>query len=352
MFKLNKRNKEKHKTRRKKLFGGKPILEVFRLKLERKLELAGSTESSVVIAKRIFKATIFITFLLSIYLIKQFYTSWTQSFANIALRILFLWIFVFMIILILLWIFIFVWYEIKVYRRTKELEEVLSDFLQIAASNIRSGMPIDRALWYSVKPRFGVLAKEIEEVAKQVMSGEELTDALMEFSQKYDSLILKRSIALIVEGIKAGGELGDLLNKVALNIKDGQIMKKEMAANVTTYVIFISFATVLAAPFLFALSYNLVWVIQSIMGNIDITGTGIGGFSIGNGKAVDLGDFRKFAILSLSSTSIMSSIIISTIKRGSAKESYRYIPLFIITTLLIFFVASWFLQGFLKRFLF
>ena len=42
---------------------------------------------------------------------------------------------------------------------------VLADFLGLTSSNISAGMPIDRALWFAVRPKFGILAREIEEVA-------------------------------------------------------------------------------------------------------------------------------------------------------------------------------------------
>ena len=69
-------------------------------------------------------------------------------------------------------------------------------------------MTIDKALWYAVRPKFGVLANEIETVAKETMKGEDLKIALQKFADKYDSILLKRSISLLSEGIDAGGEIG------------------------------------------------------------------------------------------------------------------------------------------------
>jgi len=59
-----------------------------------------------------------------------------------------------------------------------------------------------RALWYAVRPRFGVLAREIEIVAKQTMSGEELDKALIRFFKKilFFNTWKDRSICLL-EGL-------------------------------------------------------------------------------------------------------------------------------------------------------
>jgi pilus assembly protein TadC len=62
---------------------------------------------------------------------------------------------------------VFFYFDYKIYQRTKEIEEVLPEFLQLTSANISAGMTIDRALWFAVRPKFGVLAKEIEEVAKK-----------------------------------------------------------------------------------------------------------------------------------------------------------------------------------------
>lgn len=244
--------------------------------------------------------------------------------------------------LLLFGIFFFV-VDFRIFQRKLEIEEVLADYLQLTATNIKAGLPIDRALWYSVRPRFGILAKEIEEVAKSTLVGEELFTALKRFADKYDSIILKRSVELLIQGMEAGGEIGDLLEKISLNIQESRIMRREMAANVTTYVIFITFATIIAAPFMFGLSFQMLAVIQSIMSKIDL-GSGASGGAMGmplnfSSDSVSLTDFKIFACASLGISSFFSACIISTIQKGNVKEGLRYIPIFIITSIALFFLA-------------
>ncbi len=240
------------------------------------------------------------------------------------------------------WIIFYFFLDLRIYKRKVAIENVLPDFLQLASANIKSGMPIDRALWLAVRPRFGVLAKEIETVAKQTMTGEDLEGALKIFADKYDSMTLKRAVSLIIEGLKSGGEIGDILDRIAKDIKDTQILRKEMAANLTTYVIFITFATVIAAPFLFGLTNQLLQIVQEVTSNIQVspsTNTGIG---VGLGEAgINTSDFRIFAISMLAVTSLFSSLIIATIKKGEVKAGLKYIPMFMASTILLFFFSSW-----------
>jgi Flp pilus assembly protein TadB len=233
------------------------------------------------------------------------------------------------------------------YKRTIEIEDVLPDFLQLTAANINAGMTIDKALWYAVRPKFGILAKEIEEVAKNTMTGEDLKKSLKEFSDRYNSKTLERSINLLLEGLESGGQMADLLNKIAINIKDGKILKKEMSADVTTYVIFIAFACIVGAPALLGLSTNLLIVIQTMVGGIDIsTQIGSASFIDLNANAIALNDFRIFVFIMLFITSLFSSFIISTIKKGNIKEGIRYIPVFIISTLALYYLSYYIISIF------
>ncbi len=237
--------------------------------------------------------------------------------------------------------------NLRIYQRRVMIEDVFADYLQIAAANVRAGMTIDRALWSSIKKRFGVLANEMEEVAKKAMSGEEIGDALIAFSKKYDSPLLDRSVNLIIEGIDAGGEIADLLSKVAWNITETQAMKKEMAASVVNYCIFISFATILAAPLLFALSTQLLGITKIVTGALDLgtLPTAAAGINIPMGMGGDSGGltqetFQTFALVSLAITSLFSAMIVSIIQKGTIKAGIKYIPAFILATTSLYLIFN------------
>ena len=227
--------------------------------------------------------------------------------------------------------------DVLIGRRRKEVEAVLPDFLQLTAANIGAGMPIDRALWFAVRPRFGVLAVEIETVAKRVLTGESLDEALRRFTRQYDSPVLSRSINLLLEGVAAGGHIADLLHKISVDIQEQRILQKEMAASVMTYVIFISFAAVLAAPVLFGLSTELLTVIQAIVGNMDTSA--MGGMLSVSGDVISLADFRIFSLAVLIGSAVMSALIVGVIRSGSASEGLRFVAPFVVTSVVLYVLS-------------
>ncbi|MGV8141510.1 MAG: type II secretion system F family protein [Candidatus Woesearchaeota archaeon] len=257
--------------------------------------------------------------------------------------LLFIWTLIFAVAYLLGALTIFVYLDLRMHQHVRQIEESLPDFLQLASANISAGMTIDRALWYAIRPKFGILATEMEDVAKATIAGEDLEKALVRMGKKYNSRILKETINLVVEGIQSGGEMANLLSKLSGNIKETQLMRKEISASVTTYAIFIGAATIVAAPLLFALSTQLLAIIQNIFSSIHIdSSTGYSSmFSFNfSGDSIKLSDFRKFALLVLVISSFFSAAIISVIRKGSVKDGLKLIPIFAIVSIVLYFLAS------------
>jgi len=319
--------------------------------LRDKLAKAGFELPASKASRLVFVACIIVNIVITIYAFQRLYESLQANYFFIAILLLFIWTFIFLVVIFIMWFMFYLMLDLTIFHRRQKMEEVLPDFLQLASSNIRAGMTIDQALWFAVRPRFGVLAKEIEEAAKRTFAGEPLEVALRHLVHKYDSKVLERSINLLIEGLRAGGEMGALMNKIAGNIQETNLIKKEMAANVTTYVIFISFATLIAAPFLFGMAFQLIIVIQEVFSRVNIAPGSVSSFPITITEGViDTGDFQIFAIASLVITSFFSAIIVSTIKKGNIKAGVKYIPMFMISSIILFLLVikmfSLFTEGF------
>jgi archaeal flagellar protein FlaJ len=322
---------DKKAPKKKKLIG---ILSDFNLKL-------GLDSGARALNGKILTFVTIITILLSL-IITMFVILNHKSLDILIMFLISIWTLVFLAIYLLSALILFMYLDIRMYRYVREIEEYLPDFLQLASANISAGMTVDRALWYAVRSKYGILAVEMENVAKATIAGEDLESALHKFGRKYDSRMLKETINLIVEGIQSGGEMADLLNKLSTNIKETQLMRKEIAASVTTYAIFIGVATVLAAPALFALSTELLTIIQQIFGSIQMDNSaGMSGmFSFNfSGESIKISDFKKFAVLVLVISSFFSAAIIGVIRKGSVKDSLKTIPIFIVVSLALYFIA-------------
>jgi Flp pilus assembly protein TadB len=307
------------------------------------LEKTGMDITLDFLSNKLFNSSIIINMLLSAYFLYFFSVNEGYSILYVLLIMAVVWTLGFAALLLVLWLLSYVVIDFAIYNRKVGVEDVFPDFLQLTSANIRAGMPIDQALWHAIRPNFGVLAKEMEDVAKKTMSGVDLEIGLTEFAKKYDSRLIQSSVSLLIEGLSAGGEIGELLDRIASNIQESKTMQKEMAASVTTYAIFISFAALGAAPFLLALSNQLLIIIDNIISSIDVPETSSAMAISFSQVGVTPSDFMIFAITTLSITSLLSAAIVATIKKGDIKAGVKYIPTFLVTALVFFLLLNYLL---------
>ncbi len=234
--------------------------------------------------------------------------------------------------------------DIKIFNRTKKMEEALPDFLRFVSENLRGGMPFEKALWTSIKPEFGFLASEVRLAAKRVMTGEDVEEALHEFTLKYDSPMLRRSFDLVIEGMKGGGEIADLIDRVVEDLEETQELKAEMSATNLTYVIFVIFVVLVVAPALFSLSYQFLVVLKGFSALIgpatqQASSGNFGFFSAFGNLSVEPGTFKTFSRYAIATISVCSAMIVSMINTGSIKGGIRYIPFFLAASQAFYFLS-------------
>jgi pilus assembly protein TadC len=263
------------------------------------------------------------------------------GYANASLLILsFLSVFLLLLLFSALVILLVYFYlDIRIYQRTREMEDLLPDYLQVVASNLKGGLTFENALWGAIKPQFKILANEMAEVAKKVMTGYPVKRALLELAQKYDSPMLRRSVDLIISEIESGGNIAELLERIVEHLKDTKELKEEMSASAVAYIIFISVIIVVVSPLLFALSYNLLIVILGFIENLAATTAraGVLPFAVSSGS-VNPDDFKTFSFLTIIVISFFASLIVSIVEKGNVKAGLKYIPLYVIGSLLFYWV--------------
>lgn len=242
----------------------------------------------------------------------------------------------------------------RVEDRRDKLEAVLPDFLILVSSNIKAGMTLDQGMWYAAKPEFGPLSVEVRSVIKGSFSGESLEDALGILSSRFDSKVFKRTILLLKQANTTGGELTDILERTAEDVRDTMIMKKEIGASLVMYEIFVIFASVVGTPFLFAVAKKLIEVFERIAVSMP-SNTGVQFGYLGtlrnfSGPIISSNDFFYFSIPTIFVTALISSFIVSTIRTGSKTQGLKYFPFFLVIAYFIYWVVSIALSSFFSTF--
>lgn len=225
---------------------------------------------------------------------------------------------------------VYFYLDFRIYYLTKKMEEQLPDFLQVLSANLKGGMTFERALWAAIKPRFSVLGSEMAKASKKVMTGYDVSKALVELADKYDSLMLRRTVDLIISEVESGGNVAELIDRLVDNLKETRALKEEMSASAIAYVIFISVIVVVISPLLFALSFHLLQVLINFITKLSFATQNARGLPFAFSKVnVSIGDFRKFSIIALFVISLFSSLIVAIVEKGNIRGGIKYIPIYI-----------------------
>jgi archaeal flagellar protein FlaJ len=236
---------------------------------------------------------------------------------------------------IFIWLFvgIFIGSQVLVYAllnlvvdsRSTFVELVLPDVLQLMASNLRAGMTIDRALLLAARPEFGNFQKELVQVGKEMATGREIEVALLNLTERIRSDVLKKTVILLISGLRSGGQLAPLLEQTAKNLRSQQFMRERVKSSVGTYVLFVISAIGFGAPFLFGLSTVLVTVLTQILSSVDLSGTEGTNIPITfSTVAISKGFIVMYAMIFIGADCFFGSMFIGLINRGKAREGLRY----------------------------
>jgi pilus assembly protein TadC len=236
------------------------------------------------------------------------------------------------------------YFVMKADNRRSRLETALPDFLILVSSNIKAGMTLDQAMWYSAKPEFGLLSTEVKSHIKSSFSGESLESTMDKLASRFDSRVFKRTIMLLKQASATGGELTNVLEKTADDVRNTQIMKKEIAASLVLYEIFVLFAAIVGTPFLFAVAVKLVTVFEKVGPQVSgAGGMGTAGGVFGlvsnvkfSGPVISSSDFYWFSVATIFVTSVISSFIVSAIRTGGRGQGMKYFPFILITSYIFY----------------
>jgi Flp pilus assembly protein TadB len=158
--------------------------------------------------------------------------------------------------------------EFKIDGRKTALETMLPDYFQVASANLRSGIALDRALILAARPEFTFLSESIKDMGKRVTGGETMEDSLKDLANRYNSNQLSHAIRMMIEAIRYGGAMADLLDQLSKDLRSQQMIQKEVAGQLFMYSIFIAFAAVIAAPALYGLTSQMIIVTDKVWAGI------------------------------------------------------------------------------------
>ncbi|MEM3373283.1 MAG: type II secretion system F family protein [Candidatus Anstonellales archaeon] len=226
-------------------------------------------------------------------------------------------------------------------KRRTEIEKHLPDYLMLIASNVKSGVLIEHAIWDAAKPEFGLLSVEMEKLAKLAIGGRSFAEVLEIFNQRVGSRVINQLIVLINQSIASGGEIAKVLEQTASEIRSLQQLQREIASSMVMYGIFIMVAGLIMTPVLFALSYNLINILNKVFEKVPPYRANLRFTSISfTAPTIKADTFYWFCIFTIVLTTLTSLMMYGVFKNGHYTSGLRLFPFLVIFTIIFFVIAA------------
>ena len=232
-------------------------------------------------------------------------------------------------------------------RIASEKEEMFLEFARNLVESVKTGTPISKSIINVRGKYYGVLSENIKKLANQISVGVPLSVALQTFSSDVKNKTISRSLTLIAQAEKSGGEIGGILESVAEAVSTTDKLKKERRASISTlvvqgYIIFVVFIIIILV---------LQFQIIPLLGGLATPGsggslTGIIGFSGGGaGAPVNATELSNAFLYLLLVQGFFSGLTIGKLAEGSAKPGLRHSFILMVMAFIVSAGANAFFGG-------
>jgi flagellar protein FlaJ len=123
--------------------------------------------------------------------------------------------------------------------RIRKINHRFPDFVRDLSESRRAGMTFTKAIMHASKGNYGVLTPEIQQIARQISWGSSVEDALSDFAKRVNTRLINRTISLIIEASKGGGNVADVLEAASRDAREIRHIESERKATMMTYVVII-----------------------------------------------------------------------------------------------------------------
>lgn len=239
---------------------------------------------------------------------------------------------------LLLGIFIFTgvfgFYEYFRIHRVRKIDNRFPDFIRDLTESRRAGMTFTKAIMYSSKGNYGVLTPEIEIIARQISWGSSVENALYAFAKRVNTKLINRTVSLIIEASKSGGNVADILDAVAKDAREMKLIDSERRAGMMSYVAIIYVGMGVFLLIILVLCKSLLP--NMLGGGAAQASEAYGVVGIGGGGGMELKDVRGLYFYASLIQSFGMGLVAGVFEDGNFIAGVKHTFIMMIITWLIF----------------
>jgi flagellar protein FlaJ len=208
-------------------------------------------------------------------------------------------------------------------RMENEKEEMFLEFTRNLVESVKTGTPISKSITNLKGKSYGVLGENVRKLANQISMGIPINTALQTFAKDVNNKTVSRTLTLIGQAERAGGEIGEILESVAEAVSMSDRLKKERKAAISTlivqgYIIFFVFMIIILI-----MQFQILPLVSGIADLGDLTGGSIG-TSTGSGEAISGEELASSFLYLLLIQGFFTGLTIGELAEGSAKAGIKH----------------------------
>lgn len=121
-------------------------------------------------------------------------------------------------------------------RKIHKIDDRFPDFVRDLAESRRAGMTFTKAILHASKGNYGLLTPEIQNIAREISWGNSVEKALESFAKRVNTKLIRRTVYLIIEASRSGGNVADVLDAASKDARELKFVDAERRAGMLSYV--------------------------------------------------------------------------------------------------------------------
>jgi flagellar protein FlaJ len=153
----------------------------------------------------------------------------------------------FLLIAVFIFTGVFGFYEFFRLHKIHKIDDRFPDFVRDLAETRRAGMTFTKSIMNSSKGNYGILTPEIKRIAREISWGSSVDNALNNFAKRVNTKLIIRTVSLIIEASRSGGNVADVLDAASKDTREMKLIESERKAGMMAYiaVIYVGFGVFL-----------------------------------------------------------------------------------------------------------
>lgn len=149
-------------------------------------------------------------------------------------------------------------------KRISQIEKNFPNALREIAYLLKTGGTYEYAIRELTSYDYGPLNDELENVLLRLEQGYNFEDSLNIIAENVDSNIVKKTIAIIIDSIKSGASLSDILEDLSEDMRKMYKLELDRKSKTIMQMLFIFAAGVIIAPAIYGLVVTLIDFLMSV----------------------------------------------------------------------------------------